>query len=135
MSLLWDTSAIIAYYNCDDKYNTQAKKVMDSVKRGHSYRKFYITDYILDETLTFMECVLRDHNLAEEVGESLMESTIVSRKQIDEKLLQESWELFKTRRGRSFTDCTSFSFMKRAGLRAAFTFDAHFIDEGFEVVS
>ncbi len=34
----------------------------------------------------------------------------------------------------SFTDCVSFSLMRRHGLNRAFTFDRHFADAGFELV-
>jgi len=134
LSILWDTSAIIAYYNEDDEFHEQAERFMETIKRGHPYRKLIITDYILDETLTFMECVLRDQELAEAVGDSLMESIIVSRGRIGEDLLQEAWQRFKARRGRSFTDCSSFCFMEKNELKTAFTFDSHFRKEGFETV-
>lgn len=38
------------------------------------------------------------------------------------------------RRGLSITDCISFKVMRRRGIRAAFTFDRHFREQGFEGV-
>jgi predicted nucleic acid-binding protein len=134
MSLLWDTSAIVAYYYSDDIFHKAASDFMNDVKKKHFYRKFYITDYILDESLTFFECVVKDHGLAEEVGDALLESNFVTMERVDEELLRESWDLFRHRRGLSFTDCTSFRLMHRMGLKKAFTFDGHFKEEGFETL-
>jgi len=134
LSLLWDTSAIVAYYYSDDVFHRAAWDFMNEVKKKRLYRKFYITDYILDESLTFLECVAKDHDLAKEVGEALLKSNFVTMEPVDEELLGESWDLFRRRRGLSFTDCTSFSLMRRKELTMAFTFDRHFKEEGFEAL-
>ncbi len=39
--------------------------------------------------------------------------------------------LLVNRRDLSFVDCASFDTMRRLGLHTAFTFDAHFADQGF----
>jgi predicted nucleic acid-binding protein len=46
-----------------------------------------------------------------------------------------AFELFKKYfdKNLSFTDCTSFSLMRRLKLKVAFTFDCHFQQVGFEV--
>ncbi|MGH9464435.1 MAG: type II toxin-antitoxin system VapC family toxin [Thermoanaerobaculia bacterium] len=42
--------------------------------------------------------------------------------------------LAAARRGLSLVDCTSFEIMRRRGLRRAFTLDADFASQGFEVL-
>ncbi|MCX6649800.1 MAG: PIN domain-containing protein [Candidatus Bathyarchaeota archaeon] len=134
MSLLWDTSAIVAYYYSNDIFHRAASDFMNEVKKKRIYKRFYITDCILDESLTFFECVVKNHGLAEEVGDALLESNFVTIEPVDGELLRESWDLFRHRRGLSFTDCTSFSLMRRIELTKAFTFDGHFKEEGFEAL-
>jgi len=42
---------------------------MKKIREGEiPLTRFYTTDYILDETLTFIECVLSMHELAVRVG-------------------------------------------------------------------
>ena len=55
MKIFLDTSALIAYYNVDDIHHPKASKTMDSIKSGKiPLTRFYTTDYIIDETLTFI---------------------------------------------------------------------------------
>lgn len=42
--------------------------------------------------------------------------------------------LSASRRNLSFVDCVSFEVMRSQGIRSAFTFDAHFKEQGFTVI-
>jgi len=135
MKIFLDTSALIAYYNVDDRYHAEASETMKRIERGEiPLTRFYTTDYILDETLTFIECVLGMHELAVEVGEALQTSPFTTIIRIDEEIFSEAWSIFRESRGYSFTDCTSFTVMKKYGIPIAFTFDRHFQDEGFQTI-
>jgi len=135
MNMLLDTSALIAYYNISDKYHVEAAKVMEKLKqREIPLRRFYITDYIFDETVTFIECVLNNHGLALKLGEALLISPLTTIIRINEDLFKESWEYFKQSEGYSFTDCTSFQAMKKHGIDCAFTFDEHFKKAGIKTI-
>jgi len=135
VKIFLDTSALIAYYNVDDLYHAEASKTMERIRRGEiPLTRFYTTDYILDETLTFIECVLSMHELAVEVGEALQASPFTTIIRIDEETFREAWSVFKESRGYSFTDCTSFTVMKKYGITHAFTFDRHFRDAGFQSI-
>jgi len=135
MRVFIDASALVAYYNIDDLYHAEASEVFRKIERGGiPLTRFFTTDYILDETLTFMECVLNQHRLALKVGEALLTSPFTTLLRIDEELFQEAWNDFRDRRGYSFTDCTSFTVMKRFGVTHAFTFDKHFESAGFQTI-
>ena len=135
MKIFLDTSALIAYCNVDDRYHPEASKTMERIRRGEiPLTRFYTTDYVLDETLTFIECVLKIHELAIEVGEALQTSPFTTIIRIDEETFKEAWNIFKNSKGYSFTDCTSFAAMKKYGVTHVFTFDKHFQEAGFQTI-
>lgn len=56
---------------------------------------------------------------------------------IDARLQDEAWELFGRYggSGASITDCASFAVMRSLSIRRALTFDDHFRQAGFEILS
>ncbi len=135
MKIFLDTSALVAYYNINDKYHVEASEVMESIKRSEiPLTRFYVTDYIFDETVTFIECVLGNHEFAVKIGEALQTSPLTTIIQVDEDLFTESWGFFRQNEGYSFTDCTSFQVIKRHGIDSAFTFDEHFKKIGIKTI-
>ena len=135
MKIFTDTSALIAHYNIDDKYHSEAFEVMQKIRKGEiPLTRFYLTDYVFDETVTFIECVLNDHLLSLKIGEALQTSPFTTIIQIDQELFKEAWNFFKQNKGYSFTDCTSFVTMSKNGINNAFTFDKHFKKAGFQTI-
>lgn len=135
MKIFMDTSGLIAYYNVDDEHHAEAYESMEKIRKGEiPLTRFYITDYIFDETMTFIECVLNRHELAVQVGEALQTSPFTMTILIDEDLFRDAWKFFKENKGYSFTDCTSFNAMKKHGVTHAFTFDKHFQKAGFQTI-
>ena len=135
MKIFIDTSALIAYYNADDKHHGEALDVMVGIEGGEiPLTRFYITDYIFDETMTFMECVLGSHQLAMDVGEALLSSPFTTMLRIDEEAFQDAWRRFAETKRMSFTDCSSFAVMEKHGITHAFTFDRHFREAGFKTL-
>lgn len=136
MKIFLDTSAIIAIYNADDKFHDDASRMMKDISTGKIHlTRFYVSDYIFDKAMTFIECVLRDHELAQSVGEALLSSPFTIMLRVDDEVFKEAWDRFKASRGRSFTDCSSFVLMERNGINHAFSFDEHFTEEGFQILN
>lgn len=132
MNILVDTSAFIAWFNKNDKYHAEAQRVLDDIKNGRIHlTRFVVTDYIVDETLTFLERVTRDHDLAVQVGDAILNSNYVHMEQISHDTFNSSYQRFKANKGLSFTDCTSMEIMDRLGVTAVFTFDVHFKQSGY----
>lgn len=93
------------------------------------------TDYVLDETLTFIRMKL-GHRLGVQFGERLLESALAQIVAVTSQDRQAAWQIFKKFKDQklSFTDCTSFAVMKRLGLRQVLTVDKHFQVMGFSLV-
>lgn len=135
MKIFLDTSGLVAYYNEDDSSHDAANEVMSKFLSGETpVTKFFISDYVFDETVTVIECVLGKHDLAVEVGEALRTSTRTMMLRVDQTTFEASWQLFRGMRDASFTDCTSFVLIKSLGLQAAFSFDRHFKKAGIKTI-
>ncbi len=93
------------------------------------------TDYVLDETLTFIRMKL-GHPLAVDFGGRLLGSALAQLVPVTLEDRDAAWEIFKKFKDQkfSFTDCTSFAVMKRLGLKQALTADKHFQVMGFTLV-
>jgi len=135
LKIFLDTSALVALYNTDDSHHEEARATMEMIRRGEiPFTRFYTTDYIIDETLTFLSRVVKNHGLAVEVGKALLGSPFTSIIYIDQDFFQRSWERFQSVEGPSFTDCASFTAMDDTGVNHAFTFDAHFKTAGYRTL-
>ncbi len=135
MKIFIDTSAIIAYFNADDRFHGEAEGIMrDLTEGGIPLTRLYVSDYVFDEAVTFIECVLRDHALARDVGAALLSSPFTTMLRVEDDVFEEAWERFRAGEGLSFTDCSSFALMDRYGINHAFTFDRHFSEAGFQVL-
>ncbi|MCW4013451.1 MAG: PIN domain-containing protein [Candidatus Bathyarchaeota archaeon] len=135
MNIFLDTSAIVAWFNKRDKYYEPAQNVLKEIREHRiEFTRFIISDYILDESLTFFESVIKDHELAVAVGEALMNSSYVSIEYVGEETFMMSWQRFKHSSGLSFTDCTSMTLMDELETPYVFTFDQHFSNAGYSQI-
>ena len=93
------------------------------------------TDYVLDETLTLLRLRL-GLPAARDWWDRVSQSPRVTIADIDAELRDRAMDWFFRYEDKdfSFTDCTSFAFMKQQKIREALTTDRHFRQAGFEVV-
>jgi predicted nucleic acid-binding protein len=128
-----DTSAFHALQNSGDLLEHDV-----ACRVGHELETertiLVTTDYVLDETYTLLRSVL-GHRSAVNFGRTIRGGD-VELVQIDEQLQADAWRIFERYGDKdfSFTDCTSFAVMRKAGLRVAFTLDRHFQQFGFETL-
>ncbi len=127
-----DTSFWIALYDKRDKYHLRAKNLTKTIKKEKIF--LITTDYIFCETLNFVLY----HNgaeLAKIIGEKILASEIIELEDLSKEDKQISWEIFQRHcyLNLSFTDCTSFAFMRNKNINLAFSFDSHFKKMGFEI--
>jgi len=130
MRVFVDTGAWYALFNDLDIYHRRASAFMQKLI-GEKAR-FFTSDYVIDETLTLMRARL-GYTKAVEFGRWVLQSPLVKRINVDEKIWQSAWEMFVKYNDKafSFTDCTSFAIMRQLGLMNAFAFDHNFEQAGF----
>jgi uncharacterized protein len=121
--ILVDTSALFAMWATDDSNHMTAR----TWYRENRRRPLFVSDYILDETLT----LLRARGLAsaaQDAGSALFTQAIARLEFLRATDVQSAWEVFSrfTDKAWSFTDCTSLVLMGRLGIHQAFAFDNHF---------
>lgn len=132
MKVFVDTSAFLAVLDADDDNHSQAKAVWESLLNSRT--ALFTTSYVLVETYALIQ-----HRLG-------MEAVRVFHEDI-EPLLKIEWVdaplhslgmsavLAANRRKLSLVDTISFAVMRRLGIKKAFAFDQHFIEQGFECLA
>ncbi len=128
--ILFDTSAIYAFINKEDPDHNKVKGFLNEFKG-----KVFITNYIFNETINLLNARL-GHEKAVMAGDILLKSSYVEKVWISPLDEKQAWNLFISRKDKSysFTDCTSFTIMKRLRIKRYLAFDEHFKQEGFEGV-
>jgi predicted nucleic acid-binding protein len=125
-----DTSAWFAYANRADREHRATKEAIASFDG-----RLVTSNFILDETVTL--CMYRlGHRAAVALGEMLFNSRTIDLVRLTPEDEQTAWSLFTERDDKeySFTDCTSFTLMRRLGLTTAIALDEDFEREGFELL-
>lgn len=131
MDVYVDTSAFLAVLDADDKNHEQAKKVWKELLTSEV--SLICSSYVLVETYALVQNRLG------------IEATRVFHEDIYH-LLQIEWVekslhmyginsvLIANRRSLSLVDCVSFVIMRKLGIKKVFTFDTHFVEQGFECI-
>ncbi|MDP3103332.1 MAG: PIN domain-containing protein [Candidatus Methanoperedens sp.] len=126
MSLLIDTSALVAARNADDKNHNKALDIMTRALKGE-FGKLYISDYIFDEAVTIAYIRTGNKNFANDIGIFARTKPIIFRfiEPID---FERAWEIYLQFQDKnfSFTDCTNIALMERNGIDTIFTYDSEF---------
>ena len=128
-----DTAGWIACVNAADLAHKRAVASRDGWLRDGG--GLVTTDYIVDETLTFLR-VRYGLSVAKAWWHQVGSSSRVRWEYISLERADKARELFfrYTDKEFSFTDCTSFVVMRELKLRDALTTDRHFAQAGFRTL-
>jgi len=134
MRILTDTGAWIALADTTDQYHEKSKRLYLAIQKRNI--QLTITDYIFDETVTWLHYKI-GHKTACEWGDKILNSQMVDMIKISDEHLHLAWTFFQKYHDQKFslTDCTSFAVMKLSGITTTFSYDAHFSTMGFCVLS
>jgi predicted nucleic acid-binding protein len=127
-----DTGAFLARSLPRDQHHRAAVQAWaDLEKRGE---RCATSNLVINEMLTLL-ARRTSYDFAAERGRTLYASGVLEilRPERAEELTALEWFSKLADQRVSFTDCVSFTLMKRERLRRAFSFDRHFRAAGFEV--
>lgn len=131
--VLLDSAFLIALTMEGDQNHLRAQSTWRQVTE-QKYR-LVTTTFILDEVATFLNN-RGEHELAVETGEQLLTSPTVEMIDVQRPLVDRGWMYFVRHHDKrySLTDCISFTVMTDRAISEALTFDAHFIQAGFQTL-
>jgi predicted nucleic acid-binding protein len=132
--LFIDTSALFALADRKDDHHLAATKYLKAVS-GEKRRLVTTTD-VVDEIITLVRYRI-GHAEAAVMGNRMLKSAWLDVTEVNDSLRHAALEIFMRFRDQrlSFTDCTSFAFLRERSLPDAFTFDrADFTVAGFVAV-
>ncbi len=114
-----------AWYALIDRKDPDHKTAVDFFSKNKI--PLVTSNFIFDETVTLLRSRL-GWEVASDFGKKLKDSAFVSLAAVKDTDEEKAWEIFLKFKDKAFsyTDCTSFAFMQRLGMNAAFTFDSHF---------
>lgn len=130
-----DTGAFFALKNELDESHETAVECNKKLLINRNKIKLVTTKPIFYESLNLARMKLR-LSTAIELGEMLYNTKFIEIFDIDSDLEKEAWDIYQkyTDKDYSFTDCTSFVFMKKYKIKKVFAFDGHFEHFGFEML-
>ena len=131
MSVFIDTSALLAVLDAGDVNHRQARQAwVDLIERREA---LVCTNYILVETIAVAQRRLglpAVRALHEDIAPILQIEWVSESSHCNGM----SAMLIAGRRRLSLVDCVSFDTMRQLGMKAAFTFDRHFVAQGFAAI-
>lgn len=89
-----------------------------------SMERPFFSDYIFAEVVTVM-LLKTGFVRAEKFGKYLLSSEIEFSR-VDEKAFERTWEIFRTTKNMSFTDCSNLALMELLKIKKIATFDKEF---------
>ena len=131
--LFVDTAGWMACADRNDPAHVKCVAVRDDKLRSGFL--LVSTDYVLDETLTLLRLRL-GLGAAQQWWERVAQSPRVTFADVDADLREGAmhWFFRYEDKNFSFTDCTSFAFMRREKIREVLTTDRHFAQAGFSAI-
>lgn len=125
-----DTGPFLALHLRNDQHHDAAIRLWPTL--GHPV---VTSNHVLDELATALARRAGYRFAADCVSDIYTTPTIeVVQSTREDEVEAVSWMRKYSDQSMSFTDCISFSIMRRRRVRAAFTFDRHFRQAGFRVI-
>ncbi len=131
MRIFVDTSAFYAFLDRDDKNHQRGERAWTKILEDDS--TIVTSNYVFLETFALLQSRLglgAVRGFQEDVVSILQVEFVTA----DIHRAGMAALLSAGRRGLSLVDCVSFELMRNLGIKIAFTFDAHFKEQGFDTI-
>ena len=124
-----DTGFLIALFDRLDINHFPSKSSLKPLLQNY---RLYLSDFIVFETITYLNCSIKRHDLAVRFLEKVREPTLTTLV-VDEGVKAQALESFQKYSDKDFsiTDCTSFVLMLQEGIQLYAGFDDHSQQMGF----
>ena len=129
--ILLDTSAIYALADRNDRYHADAKRILAGL--AGAGEEFVLHSYVMGEAAALLEA-----RLGRQVALTFLGEAGANRLEwIGPDMHDEAVSVLRGLKGEGvgLVDCVSFAVMRHHGIRQAFSFDRHFVDQGFELAT
>lgn len=131
MTVFVDTPALYAVLDADDANHVAARDMWFALCQRREH--LLCTNYVVVETFALVQ-----HRLGMEAVQTLQQDVlpVLDVEWVDEARHRAGVTalLAANRRRLSLVDCVSFETMRAYGIRVAFAFDVHFVEQGFECI-
>ena len=128
-AVLIDTGFWIALFDRRDVNHLSAKNSLKPLLKDY---RLYLSDFIVFETITYLNCSIKRHDLAMRFLTKVQEPALTTLV-VDQTIKAQALESFEkySDKDLSITDCTSFVLMQEKGIQLYAGFDDHFQQMGF----
>ena len=130
MRIFIDTSAFFALLDNDDAQHSAAKRIWKELLQEET--TFLTSNYVLVESFALMQNRL-GLGAVRDFQENIMPLIQVEYVDLEMHRAGVSALLAASRRSLSLVDCVSFEVMRTLGIKAVFSFDPHFREQGFSI--
>ncbi len=131
MSIFVDTSAFLAVLNKDDHFHFDAKKTWEEINRSEEL--LICSNYILVETIALLQ-----HRFGVEAIRIFEQDIqpVLDLFWVNQEIHRAAMSFVMTinRRKLSLVDCSSFEIIRSLQIENVFTFDPHFLEQGFKII-
>ena len=121
---LLDTTVFIAAAFPREKHHKEGRAIITSVEEG-ALGKPVITDYILDEVVTFVR-KRKGAAASIEMLDAITHSPRLRLVKVETRHFEAGLQLFRTYEGLSFTDAVSVAVMRDLDIEVIYSFDSDF---------
>jgi len=121
---LLDTTVCIAAALPREKHHKEGRAIITSVEEG-ALGKPVITDYILDEVVTFVR-KRKGAAASIEMLDTIIHSPRLRLVKVENRHFEAGLQLFRTYEGLSFTDAVSVAVMRDLDIEVIYSFDSDF---------